>query len=797
MMSTKKNFELEDTISNLISLNYDVADHVVNELLENDREDLIEKILVGCRIDRHGRLHVSKPLVVSTYKQHKVDYAIWRLIMGRKKSNSFNSHLNIENIRRIWFRFHIETEWDRITVKVPRYFKIPPEIVRLKNLRFLNLSGLRLEEIPEEVSALPSLRVLDISDNPLISQPILRLKIEGLTMLKLSNCGLSDIPFDFDSIRGLKVLDLKGNNFEKLPKKLWELHNLRWLNISGNPLNVLDIPKDVWPYLHTFISGTYDGYGRYEVWSLAKSVRRLQMAGVASPLMPKAIRSMDELETLVFIDSTINSIPEWLSELKQLKHLDISNNQSLRYIHSSIALMPRLQRILYGGLRQLLPNHMPELHGVGIQGFRNLLQDHHIVHEQQPNEDKPSSGQYGWISLWKSRLYRPEQKVDAFKRWMELQAENWDHGIQLNFQSTAEVVMEAVEKLLSTGNYVQIRTLYSSLRVKDGLLYSMSADVNPWEVNDSVINQTAMKVLAMMPKDEVDRWLGVDKIKETTLEIPTAGKLPEWLTLENKVYNQWRKRGCLPIRVEKGLFNIHVGRDNAWTLPDTLLTDSVNTLKIQGATTPDNEIIIDGWSGLQSISLLEARCKQIIIRNCPGLKNILIETDKSTKIVTVENCPDLLTLSVEGKKIKGLSCHNIPRVRKLALDGISGFNAAALFRECISLKELILNNCGLCELPDEITLLKGLEILSVFDRDLEVFPGIVSSLIKLRSIMIHMRKRSEFNLTEAPFLKGGYYQLPSDLYKLKYLQKYDVDTLYRMIKKAMALPGYEETKSEN
>jgi Leucine-rich repeat (LRR) protein len=281
------------------------------------------------------------------------------------------------------------------------------------------------------------------------------------------------------------------------------------------------------------------------------------------------------------------------------------------------------------------------------------------------------------------------------------------------------------------------------------------------------------------------------------LEIPKAGKLPEWLTLENNVYNQWRKRGCLPIRVEKGLFNIHVDEDDSWSLPETWLANSVKTLKIQGATAPDNEIIIDGWSGLQNISLLEARCKQIIIRNCPRLKNILIETGKGTKTVTVEDCPNLLTLMLKGNKIKDFSFRSIPRLRKLALDGISGFNAAALFRECSSLKELILNNCGLSELPDEITLLKGLEILSVFDRDLKVFPGIVSSLIKIRSITVHMRKRSEFNLTEAPFLKGGYYQLPSDLYKLKYLQKYDVDTLYRMIKKAMALPGYVETKSEN
>ncbi|XP_050131326.1 disease resistance protein RPV1-like isoform X1 [Malus sylvestris] len=109
--------------------------------------------------------------------------------------------------------------------------RVPPSIVRLKNLTRLSLHGVKSIHLPSSLHGLNSLRELDLSFCELADDPILR---------------------DLGSLISLQHLDLEWNNFHTLPS-LSGLSKLETLRLSGckSLHTILDLPTNL-KFLYAF-----------------------------------------------------------------------------------------------------------------------------------------------------------------------------------------------------------------------------------------------------------------------------------------------------------------------------------------------------------------------------------------------------------------------------------------------------------------------------------------------------------------------------------------------------------------
>jgi len=100
---------------------------------------------------------------------------------------------------------------------------IPDEIVELKNLRSLSLTGSRLTEVPKVILQLQQLEYLDLSNNH-----------------------LSDLPVELFDLIELQYLDISDNRILLISPVIAKLTNLRYLHLENNrgypPRSILSLP---------------------------------------------------------------------------------------------------------------------------------------------------------------------------------------------------------------------------------------------------------------------------------------------------------------------------------------------------------------------------------------------------------------------------------------------------------------------------------------------------------------------------------------------------------------------------
>jgi len=106
--------------------------------------------------------------------------------------------------------------------------KLPPEILQMTNLQYLDVSSNRLTgALPAEIRHLQNLEILDISNNQMTGLPAELGQLAKLRVLNASNNKLTGIPHELGNLQNLEVLDLSDNDIshedvkiirEKLPK---------------------------------------------------------------------------------------------------------------------------------------------------------------------------------------------------------------------------------------------------------------------------------------------------------------------------------------------------------------------------------------------------------------------------------------------------------------------------------------------------------------------------------------------------------------------------------------------------
>ncbi|MBN1606922.1 MAG: leucine-rich repeat domain-containing protein [Polyangiaceae bacterium] len=180
--------------------------------------------------------------------------------------------------------------------------ELPREILQLRSLTELDLSGHLLKELPAEIENLENLEQLNLSWNRGLLLPPELGYMPNLRRLKLS--GVRSVPaYSFRGFEHLAGLDIGSTGFVALPAGILELAELTELDLSHGPANVLPELAEL---------------GRLE--SLALGDRNTSWTG--ADLMP-VFRALG-LKKLVLDGPCDLRALEAIGELRQLEKLALS-----------------------------------------------------------------------------------------------------------------------------------------------------------------------------------------------------------------------------------------------------------------------------------------------------------------------------------------------------------------------------------------------------------------------------------------------------------------------------------------
>jgi len=120
--------------------------------------------------------------------------------------------------------------------------KFPEEIFGLRrNLRTLDVSTNRLEELPDDIGVLQMLRTFKLDDNKIGQLPNTIGNLGKLEALHLAGNPLMDWPTSVHRCGNLKHLDLSRCRISVIPDSIRELKKLDYICLSNNRLH--DIPE--------------------------------------------------------------------------------------------------------------------------------------------------------------------------------------------------------------------------------------------------------------------------------------------------------------------------------------------------------------------------------------------------------------------------------------------------------------------------------------------------------------------------------------------------------------------------
>jgi Leucine-rich repeat (LRR) protein len=119
----------------------------------------------------------------------------------------------------------------KLELRKKKLKEFPVEILKFKNLQYLDLSKNNIKELPPEIDSLQNLQIFIISKNELESLPKEIGELHQLQYLNANNNELSSLPVQIANLSNLKNLDLWSNNVDKFPSEMKYLKNLKVMDL--------------------------------------------------------------------------------------------------------------------------------------------------------------------------------------------------------------------------------------------------------------------------------------------------------------------------------------------------------------------------------------------------------------------------------------------------------------------------------------------------------------------------------------------------------------------------------------
>jgi len=116
---------------------------------------------------------------------------------------------------------------------------LPKDLISLKNLRTVNLSGNQLTCVPPQLFDLASLRNLFLGANNITEVNPAITRLRKLRLLYLGGNKLTDLPQEIGELANMHVLLLSDNRLRRLPDSICQLKKLQCLHLHRNNLTTL------------------------------------------------------------------------------------------------------------------------------------------------------------------------------------------------------------------------------------------------------------------------------------------------------------------------------------------------------------------------------------------------------------------------------------------------------------------------------------------------------------------------------------------------------------------------------
>lgn len=111
--------------------------------------------------------------------------------------------------------------------------EFPKDVLKLKNLQYLDLSKNKIESLPDSIIQLKQLQVLIVSKNELVALPNNIGNLSNLRYFKAGQNKIARIPFSFGSLEKLEYLDFWDNELDYFPESLNKLVNLGVMDLRN------------------------------------------------------------------------------------------------------------------------------------------------------------------------------------------------------------------------------------------------------------------------------------------------------------------------------------------------------------------------------------------------------------------------------------------------------------------------------------------------------------------------------------------------------------------------------------
>ena len=201
---------------------------------------------------------------------------------------------------------------------------IPKEILLLENLQELDLRNNKIKVIPAWIENLTHLEEIDLSNNQItLIFPQIQ-NLSDLKSLNLKNNQLTTLPDSIRNLENLELLFLSHNQFENFPAAISNLGNLKMLSVSHNRLTQL--PENV----------------------VFRGLERLHLSNNQIAHLPDWIGAQASLERLTLSFNVLQMLPLNLNNLRRLRYIGFSDNPDLDYqgLRANFARHPVILRQL-------------------------------------------------------------------------------------------------------------------------------------------------------------------------------------------------------------------------------------------------------------------------------------------------------------------------------------------------------------------------------------------------------------------------------------------------------------------
>jgi len=240
---------------------------------------------------------------------------------------------------------------------------IPSEIGLLaESLEVLDMSNSRAKEsntfqltLPTEIGLLTELKILDLSMNDLVSIPSAIRSCEKLTHLNLYQSELvGKVDSAIWSLSNLEALDLRENNFfnQKIPTEIGNLKNLvEFKNSRANFVGT--VPTEICMLQKLKNLEIYGNKLNGEIPDCFSNFKNLSRLDIYGNQLTGTIEWLATLPALEIVHIGVNdfsgTIPKELGNMNFLAWVDMSENDIVGEVPSSLAALPNLVDLRLGG----------------------------------------------------------------------------------------------------------------------------------------------------------------------------------------------------------------------------------------------------------------------------------------------------------------------------------------------------------------------------------------------------------------------------------------------------------------